>query len=61
MKRVLNIHASLRQKYARGNQLWNKFLKDRSEENEKKYSKQHNYCVLFLRKSKSGYFVFRKS
>ena len=31
----------------------NKFLKERSEENKKKYSKQWNYCVSLLRKSKS--------
>ena len=37
--------------------LRNKFLKDRSKENEKKYSKQCNYCASFLmRKSKSDYF-----
>ena len=35
--------------------LRNKLLKDRSEEN-KKYSKQRNYCVSLLRKSKSDYF-----
>ena len=36
--------------------LRNKFLKGRSEENKKKYSKQCNYCVSLLRKSKSDYF-----
>ena len=36
--------------------LRNKFLKDRSEENKKKYSKQRNYCVSLLRKFKSHYF-----
>ena len=36
--------------------LRNNFLKDRSEENKRKYSKQHNYCVSLLRKSKSDYF-----
>ena len=36
--------------------LRNKFLKDRSEENKKKYSKERNYCVSLLRKSKSDYF-----
>ena len=36
--------------------LRSKFLKDRSEENKKKYSKQRNYCVSLLRKSKSNYF-----
>ena len=36
--------------------LRSKFLKDRSEENKKKYSKQRNYCVSLLRKSKSDYF-----
>ena len=72
-KRILDIHAPRKQKYARGNHmpfmnaalskeimtralLRNKFLKDRSEENKKKYSKQRNYCVSLLRKSKSDYF-----
>ena len=73
-KRILDIHAPRKQKYARGNdmpfmnkalsmkimartRLRNKFLKDRSKENEKKYSKQCNYCASFLmRKSKSDYF-----
>ena len=34
----------------------NKFLKDRREENKKKYSKQRNHCVSLLRKPKSDYF-----
>ena len=34
----------------------NSFLKDGSESNGKKYSKQRNYCVSPLRKSKSDYF-----
>ena len=36
--------------------LRNNFLKNRSEENKRKYSKQRNYCVSLLRKSKSEYF-----
>ena len=36
--------------------LRNKFLKDRSEENKKKYSKQRSCFVSFLRKPKSDYF-----
>ena len=72
-KKILDIHASRRLKYARGShmpfmnkalskeimtraRLGDKFLKDRSEENKKKYSKQRNYCVSLLRKSKSNYF-----
>ena len=72
-KRILDIHASRKLKYARGNhmpfmnkalskeimtrtRLGDKFLKDRSEKNKKKYSKQRNYCVSLLRKSKSNYF-----
>ena len=35
--------------------LRNKLLKDRSEENIKKYSKQRNYSALLLRKSKWDY------
>ena len=37
--------------------LRNKFLKDRSEENKRKYSKPRNYCVSLLRKPKSNYFA----
>ena len=59
-QRILDIHTPRKQKYARGNhmpfkalskeimtqtRIKNKFLKDRSEENKKKYSKQRNYCV----------------
>ena len=70
-KRILDIHVTSKQKYARGNRmlftnkalskeimarLRNKFLKDRNEENKKKFSKQRNYCVSLLRKSKSYYF-----
>ena len=36
--------------------LRNKFLKDRSEERKKKYSKPRSYCVSLLRKSKLDYF-----
>ena len=36
--------------------LRNNFLKDRSEENKRKYSNQRNYCVSLLRKSNSEYF-----
>ena len=36
--------------------LRNKFLKNRSEGNKKKFLKQRNYCVSLLRKSKSDYF-----
>ena len=70
-KRILDIHVTSKQKYARGNRmlftnkalskeimarLRNKFLKDRNEENKKKFSKQRNFCVSLLRKSKSYYF-----
>ena len=72
-KRILDIHAPRKLKYARGNHmpfmnkalskeimtrtpLRNKFLKDRCEENKKRYSKQRNYCVSLLRKSKLDYF-----
>ena len=36
--------------------LRNNILNDRSEENKRRYSKQRNYCVSLLRKSKSEYF-----
>ena len=34
----------------------NNFLRDKTEENKRKYSKQRNYCVSLLRKSKLEYF-----
>ena len=34
----------------------NKFLKTRNDENRKKYSKQRNYCVSLLRKTKKQYY-----
>ena len=72
-KRILDIHAPRKRKYAKSNhmrfmnkalsneimtraQLRNKFLKYRSEENKKKYSKLRNHFVLVLRKSKSDCF-----
>ena len=33
----------------------NNFLKHRTDENRKKYSKQSNYCVSLLRKTKRTY------
>ena len=72
-KRILDLHAPSKQKYARVNhmpfvnralskeimartRLRNNFLKDRSLENKRKYSKQCNYRVSLPRKSKSEYF-----
>ena len=39
------------------NRLRNRFLKNRSEENQNLFCKQRNKCVSLLRKSKKGYFV----
>ena len=36
--------------------LRNKFLKNRTDENKRKYSKQRNYCVSLLRKTKRIYY-----
>ena len=36
--------------------LRNRFLKNRSDENRRKYSKQRNYCVSLLRKTKRNYY-----
>ena len=36
--------------------LRNNFLKNRIEENKRKYSKQRSYCVSLLRKTKLEYF-----
>ena len=35
--------------------LRNGFLRNRSDENKRKYSKQRNYCVSLLRKTKKNY------
>ena len=35
----------------------NNFLKHRTDENRKKYSKQRNYCVSLLRKTKGHIMV----
>ena len=36
--------------------LRNNFLRNRSDENKRKYSKQRNYCVSLLRKTKKSYY-----
>ena len=36
--------------------LRNKFLKNNNEENRKLYTKQRNYCVSLLRKTKKAYY-----
>ena len=36
--------------------LRNNFLRNRSDENKRKYSKQRNYCVSLLRKPKKNYY-----
>ena len=36
--------------------LRNNFLRNRSDENKRKYSKQQNYCVSLLRKTKKSYY-----
>ena len=35
--------------------LWNRFLRNRFDENKLKYSNQRNYCVSLLRKTKKTY------
>ena len=39
----------------RRTRLRNNFLRNRSDENKRKYSKQRNYCVSLLRKTKKNY------
>ena len=34
----------------------NKYLRNKTDENKKKYTKQRNYCVSLLRKSKREYY-----
>ena len=68
----MNNHAPSKKKYIRGNhlpfmnklskeimhrtRLRNNFLRNRSDENKRKYSKQQNYCVSLLRKTKKNYY-----
>ena len=35
----------------------NSFLKNRTEENRKKYTKHRNFCVSLLRKAKQNYLI----
>ena len=50
---MLFMNRALSKEVMTGKRLRNNFLKDRSEENKRKYSKQRNYCASLLRKSKS--------
>ena len=34
----------------------NKYLRNKTDENKRKYTKQRNYCVSLLRKSKREYY-----
>ena len=58
---ILDEHAPRKQKYAiskeimKRTQLRNKFLKERNDENKRKYASQRNYCVSLLRKTKKDY------
>ena len=40
----------------RRTRLWNNFLRNRSDENKRKFSNQRNYCVSLLRKTKKNYY-----
>ena len=67
---ALNNHAPSKKKYIRGNHLpfmhkelskdrtllWNNFLRNGSYENKRKYSKQRNYNVSLLGKTKKTYY-----
>ena len=69
---ALNKHAPYKKKHARGNQMpflnkdlskaimtrikLNIFLQNKSEENKIRYTKQRNFCVSLLRKTKKRYY-----
>ena len=38
--------------------LWNQFLKKRTDENKRRYTKQRNYCISLLRKTKTQYYNY---
>ena len=53
---MLFMNKALSKKVMTRTRLRNIFLKDRKEENKRKYSKQCIYCVPLLKKSMSKYF-----
>ena len=36
--------------------IYNKYLRNKTDKNKRKYTKQRNYCVSLLRKSKREYY-----
>ena len=48
------MNKELSKEIMRTTRLWNNFLRNRSDENKRKYSKQRNYCVSLLRKTKEN-------
>ena len=41
----------------KGSRLRNIYLKTRSDNNNREYNKQRNYCVSLLQKTKTNYYV----
>ena len=50
------MNKELSKEIMRRTRLRNNFLRNRSDENKRKYSKQRNYCVSLLRKTKKNYY-----
>ena len=53
---LLFINIELSKETMHRTRLRNNFLKNRSDENKRKYSKQRNYCVSLPRKTKKNYY-----
>ena len=51
----LSHHKTLSKEITKRTKLRNNFLKTRSKENRKKYTKHRNFCVSLLRKAKQNY------
>ena len=51
------INKTLSEEIMKRTKLWNKFLKDRTEENRNSYASQRSYYVSLLKKTKKEYFV----
>ena len=52
---TLSHHKTLSKEITKRTKLRNNFLKTRSKENRKKYTKHRNFCVSLLRKAKQNY------
>ena len=50
------MHLSISKEIMKRTRFRNQFLKNRTDENKSRYTKQRNYCVSLLRKTKTQYY-----